>query len=103
MTVAASPTRFPEILEIDLSSNKVQVIKTSTDLSIDESYLSVPETLEFPSAGNSVSHGFFYPPMNRDFKGMDKEVPPLVVMLHGQLTKLVLQSVILELMAVMHT
>lgn len=83
LTVAASPTRFPEILEIDLSSNEVKVIKTSTDLSIDESYLSVPETIEFPSAGNSVSHGFYYPPTNRDFKGMDEEVPPLVVMLHG--------------------
>ena len=52
-------------------------------MELDQAYLSVPETIEFPTAGNAVSHGFYYPPTNQDFQGLDGETPPLIVMLHG--------------------
>ena len=83
LTVASSPTLFPEIIEIELSTKTVNTIKTSTNLELDQAYLSVPETIEFPTAGNTVSHGFYYPPTNQDFQGLDGETPPLIVMLHG--------------------
>jgi dipeptidyl aminopeptidase/acylaminoacyl peptidase len=83
LTVASSPKLFPEIIEINLSTKNVRTIKTSTNLDLDESYLSIPETIEFPSAGNTLSHGFYYPPTNKDVQGLDGETPPLIVMLHG--------------------
>ena len=83
LTVASSPTLFQEIIEIDLSTKTIQTIKTSTDLELDQAYLSVPETIEFPTAGNAVAHGFYYPPTNQDFQGLDGETPPLIVTLHG--------------------
>jgi dipeptidyl aminopeptidase/acylaminoacyl peptidase len=83
LTVASSPTLFSEIIEIELSTKTIQTIKTSTDLELDQAYLSVPETIEFPTAENAVAHGFYYPPTNQDFQGLDGETPPLIVMLHG--------------------
>ena len=83
LTVASSTTLFSEIIEIELTTKTIQTIKTSTDLELDQAYLSVPETIEFPTAGNAVSHGFYYPPTNQDFQGLDGEAPPLIVMLHG--------------------
>ena len=83
LTVASSPTLFPEIIEIELSTKTIQTIKTSTDLELDQAYLSVPETIEFPTGVNAVAHGFYYPPINQGFQGLDGETPPLIVMLHG--------------------
>ena len=83
LTVVSSPKLFPEIIEIALSTKTIRTIQTSTDLELEESYFSVPETIAFPTAGNAVSHGFYYPPTNKDFQGLDGEAPPLIVMLHG--------------------
>jgi dipeptidyl aminopeptidase/acylaminoacyl peptidase len=58
LTVASSPTLFPEIIEIELSTKTIQTIKTSTDLELDQAYLSVPETIEFPLREMQLPTGF---------------------------------------------
>ena len=82
-TVASSPVRFSEIIAVNLKDASTKVIKSSTTLELDPDYCSVPETIEFPSGNQETAHGFYYPPTNRDFRGLDGEAPPLVVMLHG--------------------
>ena len=82
-TVASSPTRFSEIIAVNLEDASTKIIKSSTTLELDPDYCSVPETIEFPSGNQDIAHGFFYPPTNRDFVGQDGESPPLLVMLHG--------------------
>ncbi|MCH7743691.1 MAG: S9 family peptidase [Proteobacteria bacterium] len=81
--LGASATEFAGIVMLELASGTTQVIKQSITLQLDEGYLSVPETLEFPAADGGTAHAFFYPPANRDYESPDDERPPLIVMLHG--------------------
>jgi dipeptidyl aminopeptidase/acylaminoacyl peptidase len=78
-----SPSKPSSIVRLDLSSMQFQVLRPSMNVSIDEGYISQPEALEFPTAGDLTAHGLFYPPTNRDYRGLDGELPPLLVMSHG--------------------
>lgn len=92
-TGAASPITFPELITVNLSTGEHKAFKHSTTLELDKGYYSVPETIEFPSANDQTAHGFYYPPANKDYEGLDsdlagsdpeeRETPPLVVMMHG--------------------
>lgn len=90
--MGASPVEFNGIVQLDLKSGTTQSIKKTTNLSLDEGYFSVPETIEFPTASGEHAHGFFYPPTNKDYISerqddepeiQEREQPPLIVMLHG--------------------
>ena len=81
--VGASATSFDSIVMLDLDNNETQVIKQTNSLDIDDAYFSIAETIEFPTADNETAHAFFYPPCNNDYQGVDGELPPLLVMLHG--------------------
>ena len=50
---------------------------------IDNKYLSVPQTIEFPTEHGLTAHAFFYPPENRDYTFQSSERPPLIVVSHG--------------------
>jgi dipeptidyl aminopeptidase/acylaminoacyl peptidase len=75
--VGASPTEPSSLLEIDPAGG-FGVLRRSTELRIDDGYLSAPEALTFGGA-----HGFYYPPKNDDFVGPEDERPPLIVYVHG--------------------
>src|SRR5262245_46145479 len=49
----------------------------------DPDYTSKPEPFEFPTTGGLTAHAFYYPPVNRDFRGPGGEAPPLLVLIHG--------------------
>jgi dipeptidyl aminopeptidase/acylaminoacyl peptidase len=83
LTIAASPTRAPEIVSIDPASGEVDVLKRSRDVDIDERYVSVAQPVEFPTEGGQTAHAFFYPPRNPDHVAPDGELPPLLVFSHG--------------------
>jgi dipeptidyl aminopeptidase/acylaminoacyl peptidase len=82
-TFAASPTEAESLVEIDPTTGKTTVIRKSTPLAADPGYTSIPEAIEFPTASGKTAHAFYYPPANRDFRGAEGELPPLVVMIHG--------------------
>jgi dipeptidyl aminopeptidase/acylaminoacyl peptidase len=50
---------------------------------VDADYLSLPETVEFPTAGGLTAFAFFYAPRNRDYEAPAGEKPPLIVISHG--------------------
>ena len=81
--LAGSPCEPLSVIRLDLTSGRREMVRRSTTLAIDSSYLSAPEAIEFPTAGNRTAHGLFYPPRNPDFAGPEGERPPLVVMIHG--------------------
>ncbi len=83
VTHAASPLTSPELAKVNLSSGKSEVFKRSSQLNIEPGYISLPETVEFPTGVDETSHGFHYPPTNPEYQGPSGEAPPLVVMLHG--------------------
>ena len=80
---AASPTEPASIVKFDLEERSFAVLRRSHNLEIDAGYLSIPRPVEFPTEEGLSSHGFFYPPANRDFQAPENERPPLLVQIHG--------------------
>jgi dipeptidyl aminopeptidase/acylaminoacyl peptidase len=81
--IAGSATRPDELVWLDFVARSVDVIRTSTELTVDEAYLSVPEAIEFPTEEGLSAHALFYPPANPDATGPEDSRPPLIVMAHG--------------------
>ncbi|MDF0552755.1 S9 family peptidase [Kamptonema sp. UHCC 0994] len=81
--LAASPTESTAIAQLDLATNQLQVLRRSSELTINSGYLSNPEPIEFPTENGQTAYAFFYPPKNRDYTAPAEEKPPLVVKSHG--------------------
>jgi dipeptidyl aminopeptidase/acylaminoacyl peptidase len=79
---AAGPTSPATVAEIDLEGN-VEVLRRATPFLPEPEDTSIPQHLEFPTKGNRIAHGNFYPPTNRSFTGPEAELPPLIVTSHG--------------------
>lgn len=80
---AGSPTEPDSIVCLDLASERIEILRRSTELRVDPGYLSVPKPIEFPTEGGLSAHAFFYPPHNRGFTAPPGQRPPLLVMSHG--------------------
>ena len=78
VAVGASPTEPSSLLQIDAETEKWEVVRRSSEVTIDDASLSTPEALTFGGA-----HGFYYAPKNSEFSGPDDELPPLIVYVHG--------------------
>ncbi|MCA9942619.1 MAG: S9 family peptidase [Anaerolineales bacterium] len=81
--IGGSPTRPSALVRLDLQTNESQVLRQSTDITVDSAYLSVPEPIEFPTENGLTAHAIYYPPQNRDFAAPEAEAPPLLVISHG--------------------
>jgi dipeptidyl aminopeptidase/acylaminoacyl peptidase len=81
--IGGSPTQPTAIVKIDLNTEKSQIIKTSTDLTIDPGYLSIPQAIAFPTDNSLTAYGWYYPPKNKDFNAPEGKLPPLLVKSHG--------------------
>jgi dipeptidyl aminopeptidase/acylaminoacyl peptidase len=80
---AGSATAPLSVVSLDLATRDFQVLRRSSKIEIDSGYLSIPKSIEFPTEGGRTAHGFFYAPMNRDYREPANERPPLVVISHG--------------------
>jgi dipeptidyl aminopeptidase/acylaminoacyl peptidase len=81
--IAGGPTRAAAVVVVDPPTGGVQVLRSSEDRELDPGFLTVPEPIEFPTAGGRTAHALYYPPANPDAKGPEGERPPLVVASHG--------------------
>ncbi|CAF0732565.1 unnamed protein product [Didymodactylos carnosus] len=87
--VGASATKPSEIVEFDLTSLKINVLRQSSNITIDKAYLSIPKAISFPTTipnntQKEIAYGFYYPPKNDDYQTNDKnELPLLLVRSHG--------------------
>jgi dipeptidyl aminopeptidase/acylaminoacyl peptidase len=79
----SSATEPACIVSLDLSTGEKEVLRSSDEIEIDSGYLSVPETIEFPTENDRTAYAFFYPPHNQDYAAPEGEHPPLLVMSHG--------------------
>lgn len=77
--MAKSPSR---LLELSLDG-KSTVIKKSTDQEIDERNVSEAIAISFPTQDGKTSYGYFYPPINKNYKAVANEKPPVRVLVHG--------------------
>jgi dipeptidyl aminopeptidase/acylaminoacyl peptidase len=81
--IGGSPTEEDAIVRQDRAGGRTEVIRRSSEVQVDEGYLSVSRAVEFPTEGGLTAHGFFYPPKSRDYIGPPGERPPLLVLSHG--------------------
>jgi dipeptidyl aminopeptidase/acylaminoacyl peptidase len=81
--IGSSPRTRPAVVELDLKTKELNVLRRSSEAVIEEGYLSEPRAVEFPTEGGLTAHAFFYPPRNKDFGAPEGERPPLLVMCHG--------------------
>ena len=80
---AGSATTPSSIVRLDLKDRALEVLRRSSDISIDPGFFSIPEPIEFPTEGEKTAHAFFYAPRNPDYTAPAGEPPPLLVRSHG--------------------
>jgi dipeptidyl aminopeptidase/acylaminoacyl peptidase len=78
-----SPTEALSVVQVDLASGRLDVLRRSSSAEVDAAYLSAPRALEFPTEGGLTAHAFHYPPTNPDYEAPAGERPPLLVISHG--------------------
>jgi len=83
LCTASSPSHPHSIIQLDLATHHVTVLRQAVDLTIGKKYVSVPTVIEFPAQDGHIAHAFYYPPHNADFLAPEDERPPLVVKSHG--------------------
>ena len=81
--IGGSASREAAVVLIDLATGEMEELKRASDADVDPGYISTAEPVTFPTEGGLTAHGFFYPPVNRDYASAADEKPPLVVMAHG--------------------
>lgn len=80
---ASSPSQPHSILQLNLATQQVKILRQSIDFTIDQKFVSVPTAIEFPAKDGHTAHAFYYPPQNGDFQAPENERPPLMVKSHG--------------------
>ncbi len=80
---ASSPSEPLSIIQLDLETQRADILRRSVNFKIDPQYLSLPQAIEFPTDGERTAHAFFYKPRNADFQAPATERPPLMVKSHG--------------------
>jgi dipeptidyl aminopeptidase/acylaminoacyl peptidase len=81
--IAGSATEPTAIVQMDLATQQIEVLRRSSQLEIDRGYLSAPQAIAFPTEDKLTSYAFFYPPQNKDHTAPTGEKPPLIVRTHG--------------------
>jgi dipeptidyl aminopeptidase/acylaminoacyl peptidase len=81
--IGGSTSEPLSIIQLDLNTSRIAVLRRSSQVTVDSGYLSIPQPIEFPTEHALTAYAFFYPPQNRDFVAPPGERPPLLVMSHG--------------------
>ena len=83
VAVAGAPILPPAVVQIDIDTRDVEVLRPSRTVNFDTGFLSVPRHVEFATEGGHTAHALFYRPANPGFEAPDGERPPLIVVSHG--------------------
>ena len=80
---AGSATDPFSIVELDLATRQIKVLKRANKTEVHAGYIAVAEPVEFPTENGQTAHAFYYAPKNKDFAAPQGERPPLLVKSHG--------------------
>jgi hypothetical protein len=78
---------FQVELNADLKGGVAKTVlfnSSSLDTAKYRPYLTVPESISFPTKDGETAYAIYYPPANGDFTGLAGEKPPLLVKSHGK-------------------
>ena len=81
--IGGSATEPSSVVKIDLSTKETEVLHRSREITVDKEYLSIPNSIEFPTENGRTAFAFFYPPKNPEYEAPEGERPPLLVVSHG--------------------
>ena len=81
--IAASATTPNQLVQVDVRTGAMEVLRRSVETPISAEYVSVPRSIEFPTEGGLTAHALFYPPANPDYEAGPADRPPLIVESHG--------------------
>lgn len=81
--LASSPSHPLAIVEFNIATQTLTPLKAASTLDLEPGYISTPEPIAFPTAKDQTAYGFFYPPQNQDYQGLEGTRPPLLVKSHG--------------------
>lgn len=81
--LGGAPDRFPEIVALNVKTKETKILKRSSEIQIDEGYLSAAIPIEFPTENGLTAYAVFYPARNKDFEAPEGSLPPLIVHSHG--------------------
>ena len=81
--LGASATLPASVVQLDLATGKTTLFQTASKVQVDPAYLSIPESIEFPTENGLTAHALYYPPRNPDYAAPEGEKAPLLVMSHG--------------------
>jgi dipeptidyl aminopeptidase/acylaminoacyl peptidase len=81
--IMASPKTAPAIFKFDFQTSRLKQLSIDDQSPIDPDYLSTGKHISYPSGNVRKAFAFYYPPQNKEFRGLKNELPPLIVRSHG--------------------
>lgn len=81
--IGSSPEKPAEIVALNLKPNRWEILRRSSKIDLEPSFISHPELISYEVRHGEFSHAWYYPPTNPEFKAPEEEKPPLIVISHG--------------------
>jgi dipeptidyl aminopeptidase/acylaminoacyl peptidase len=81
--IGGSPREVSSIVKLGLETYTTEVLRRSSELSVDPGFLSKPKHIEFPTGKGLTAHAIYYKPRNKDYTSPPDTQPPLLVFVHG--------------------
>jgi len=81
--VGSAPLLPSCVVTYDIKQEKIKVIQSSQEISLDPDYISEGKFIEFPTVENKKAYAYYYPPKNKEYKIIQDQPPPLIVKCHG--------------------
>ncbi|HEY6408068.1 MAG TPA: S9 family peptidase, partial [Ktedonobacteraceae bacterium] len=76
--IGGSPSEPVSIIQLDLNTSRMEVLRRSSKVTVDSGYLSIPQSIEFPTENGLTAYAFYYSPQNPDYVALPGERPPLL-------------------------
>ncbi|HET6758431.1 MAG TPA: prolyl oligopeptidase family serine peptidase [Propionibacteriaceae bacterium] len=80
--VLSFPDRPAELALLDLDRDAWDTVRSSFEISIPVDAISLARRVSWTSEGREV-HGYFYPPVNTDWRAPAGTLPPMITLIHG--------------------
>ena len=81
--LGASASQFEQLLSYDRATEELTTLAHSSSATIEAGYLSTAKAISYPVGNSEQAHGFYYAPVNTDYRAPADSKPPLIVLCHG--------------------
>ena len=81
--IGGSANKPTSVVRLDLDTKSPEILRQTSQVDLDDGFISIPQSVEFPTADGLTAHAFFYKPTNKNFRAQAEERAPLIVISHG--------------------